>query len=546
MTDRFDLESLMRSVKAVIGDRPWSTAIGQLGTLVAEHAATADAAAAFELYYAHWRSMPGTDPRRPGFAGHLLQLVPLMRQSGPCCTLEQAQELAAAARTVPDPQWQAHITGVLALVVVHDAAATNADPELLEKAVEDLGAASRLLPATDGTTATTATAFRIGRAVARAEHARLRGGEGELDVSIEELTAARRGLTDRPDDQAYLTCYIACLRVGRAYLGRDEEAVHRYIREQEIALARLPRHHPGRDSAESWLAANRTMLRSLTFQRTGQSWPGPRPRLDARKRPDPTDPHALVQTAVEMIAGAGDDGDREATAEAIGLLREALEQCEEGGEHWMRCAAQLATAHLIQSGLVRWEPKPLSHLSPAGREIIAHTDRAISLLRRVRRLAEGPAHPMWTGVGCLLANALRSRSMMMPQFRTAAAARLGKESREIGLAALSGLAWNVLLQSGTGHAMEAGSRAMEETCLDVARWCVLDGELEDAVLALDSGRALMLHAAQVSATGCSRLPPSPRSPGRCGPSAPTRSSTWCRRGNWCCRRGGAGRFPAPR
>ncbi|MFJ6065230.1 CHAT domain-containing protein [Streptomyces tendae] len=500
MADRFDLESLMRSVKAVIGDRPWSTAIGQLGTLVAEHAATADAAAAFELYYAHWRSMPGTDPRRPGFAGYLLQLVPLMRQSGPCCTLEQAQELAAAARTVRDPQWQAHITGVLALVVVHDTAATNADPELLEKAVEDLGAASSLLPATDGATAATATAFRIGRAVARAEHARLRGGEGELDVSIEELTAARRDLNVRPDDQAYLTCYIACLRAGRAYLGRDEEAVDRYIREQEIALARLPRHHPGRGSAESWLAANRTMLRNLVFQRTGQSWPGPRPRLDARKRPDPADPYALVQTAVEMIAGAADDGDREVMAEAIGLLREALEQCEEGGEHWMRCAAQLATAHLMHSGLVRWEPKPLSHLSPAGREIIAHTDRAISLLRRVRRLAEGPAHPMWTGVGCLLANALRSRSMMMPQFRTAAAARLGKESREIGLAALSGLAWNVLLQSGTGHAMEAGSRAMEETCLDVARWCVLDGELEDAVVALDSGRALMLHAAQVSAT----------------------------------------------
>ncbi|WP_443033923.1 CHAT domain-containing protein [Streptomyces sp. AD681] len=138
MTDRFDLESLMRSVKAVTGDRPWSTAIGQLGTLVAEHAATADAAAAFELYYAHWRSMPGTDPRRPGFAGYLLQLVPLMRQSGPCCTLEQAQELAAAARTVRDPQWQAYITGALALVVVNDTAATNTDPELLEKAVEDV------------------------------------------------------------------------------------------------------------------------------------------------------------------------------------------------------------------------------------------------------------------------------------------------------------------------------------------------------------------------------------------------------------------------
>lgn len=500
MPDPLDLESLVRSVKAVIGDRAWITATERLSAMVAEHAGTADAAAAFDLYYAHWRSMPATDPRHPAFAGYLLQLVPLMRQSGPCCTHEQAQELAAAARTRRDPEWQAFIKGVLALVVLQDATATHTDPGLLQQAVEDLESASGLLPAMDGTPDATATGFVIGRAVARAEHARLRGGEGELDVAIEELAAARRGLADRPDDQVYLTCYIACLRAGRAYLGRDEEALARYIREQEIALARLPRHHPGRDSAESWLATDRLKLRSLIADRTGEPWPGSRPRLGAHKRPDPTDPYALVQAALEVIPGAAYDENPEAMAEAIGLLQEALEQCEEDGEHWMRCAAQLATAHLLRAGLIRWEPKPLSHLSPAGRRIIAHIDQAISLLRRVRRTAEGPAHPLWTGVGRLLADALRLRSMMMPQARSAAAARLWKESREIGLAALSGLAWNVILQSGTGHAMEAGSRAMEEHCLDIARWCVVDGELDTAVRALDSGRALMLHAAQVSAT----------------------------------------------
>ncbi|MEU3412035.1 CHAT domain-containing protein [Streptomyces sp. NPDC006658] len=500
MPDPFDLESLVRSVKAVIGDRAWSTATERLGAMVAQHSGTADAAAAFDLHYAHWRSMPATDPRRPAFAGYLLQLVPLMRQSGPCCTYEQAKELAAAARTAPDPEWQAFIKGVLALVVLHDTTATLTDPGLLEKAVEELDSASRLLPAMDEMPDATTTGFAIGRAVARADHARLRGGEGELEKAIEELNAARRALADRPDDQAYLTCYIACLRAGRAHLRKDEEALARYVREQEIALARLPRHHPARDSAESWLATNRFKLRDLIADRTDGPWPGPRPRHGAHKRPDTTDPYALVQAALEVIAAAAYDEDPEAMAEAIGLLQEALERCEEDDEHWVRCAAQLATAHLLRAGLIRWEPKPLSHLSPAGRQIIAHIDQAISLLRRVRRTAEGPAHPIWTGVGRLLADALRLRSMMMPQFRSAAAARLWKESRDIGLAALSGLAWSVILQSGTEHAMEAGNRAMEEYCLDIARWCVVDGELDAAVRALDSGRALMLHAAQVSAT----------------------------------------------
>ncbi|MFE7127054.1 CHAT domain-containing protein [Streptomyces sp. NPDC057617] len=500
MADRFDLESLMRSVKTVTGDRAWSTATARLSAMVAEHAGTPDAAAAFDLYYAHWRRMPATDPRHPAFAGYLLQLVPLMRQSGPCCTYEQAKELAAAARTVRDPHWQAVITGVLALVVLQDPTATLTDPRLLEKVVKDLDSASRLLPAGDD--ATTATAIGIGRAVARAEHARLRGGEAELDAAIEELTAARQGLADRPDDQAYLTCHIACLRAGRAYLGMDEDAMARYVREQEIALARVPRRHPGRDSAESWLAIDRIKLRNLIAERTGEPWPGPRPRRGAHERPDPADRYALVRAAVEVLGGAAYDEDQEAMAKAIGLFREALAQCGEGDEHWVRCATQLATAHLMQSGLIPWEPKPLSHLSRAGRQIIAHIDQAISLLRRARRAAEGPAHPLWISIGRLLADALRSRSMMLPQIR---GARLRKESREVGLAALSGLAWSVILQSGTSHAMEAGNKAMEEHCLDIARWCIADGELDGAVRALDSGRALLLHAAQVSATVPSML-----------------------------------------
>ncbi|MCA1219545.1 hypothetical protein, partial [Streptomyces sp. 8L] len=278
MPDSLDIEPLMRSIRSVVGDRAWSTATARLSAMVAEYAGTADAAAAFDVYYAHWRNMPATGPRRPAYAGYLLQLVPLMRQSGTCCTSEQAEELAAAALTAGDPAWQALITGVRALVLLQDHGTVWRDPALLERVVEDLDSASGLLPqGADGTA--TATGFRIGRAVARAEHARLRGGEAELDTAIGELAACRRAFADRPDDQAYLTCFIACLRAGRAHLGRDEDAMAGYIREHEIALARLPRHHPGRDSAEQWLAADRLKLRSLVSERTGELWPsqGPEP-----------------------------------------------------------------------------------------------------------------------------------------------------------------------------------------------------------------------------------------------------------------------------
>ncbi|MEU0673249.1 CHAT domain-containing protein [Streptomyces sp. NPDC006172] len=497
MPDRYDLDSLVRSVAEATGGRTWSTETAPLCAMIAEHAGTDDAAAAFDVYYAHWRSMPADDPRRPAFAGHLLQLVTLMRQSGPCCAYEQATELAAAALTVREPRWQALVTGVVGLLELQDTRALL-DPERLERAERDLDAASRLLPA--GQDADTATTLVIGRAVARAEHARLRGGVAEIDLAVDELTAARRKLADRPDDQAYLTCYLSCLRAERAHFDRDEAAMARHLREEELALARLPRRHPGRESAESWLATDTLRLRSLIAQRTGEHEPGPRPGRAARRRPDPTDHYALVHAAAELLREAVYHDDLEAMTETVGMLRDALALCAEGDDHWVRCATMLASVHLLQAGLHPVSPKPFSHLSRTGRQITGHIDEAVALLRAAWRAAEGPAHPLWTFIGHMLADALRSRSMMLPQIRAAAGARLWKESREVALAALSGLAWSVILQSGTGHAMGAGSGAMEDHCLDIARWCVADGELDDAVRALDSGRGLVLHAAQVSAT----------------------------------------------
>ncbi|WP_255953750.1 CHAT domain-containing protein [Streptomyces odontomachi] len=494
MPDRHDLELLMRSLKSVVGDGPWTTATNRLSAMVAAHAGTADAAAAFDVYFAQWRTMPDSDPRRPTFAGYLLQLVPLMRRSGSCCTYEQAVELAASALTVQDPEWQATIIGVRSLAMLEDPV-TQRDPELLKKIMEDLDTVAGRLP--EGSTA---GGFGVARAVVLVEYARLRGGEAELEAAIDELVTARRGMAHRPDEQAYLTCHIACLRAGRAYLAMDADAMARHVRAEELALARLPRRHPGRASAEGWLAVDRIKLRGLITERRGKTSPEPRPGRDAHKPAHRSDHHELVLAAIEILETAEAGENPETVGRAAGLLREAMAQCDEGDELWVRCAAQLAMALLLQSSLVAWEPKPLSHLSRAGRQITAQTNEAISLLRQAFRATEGPAHPLWLSIGHALADALRSRSMMLPLFRTGTAMQMWKESREVALDALSGLAWSALLQSGPRHGMEAGSRAMEDHCLDIALWCIEDNELDDAVRALDSGRALVLHSAQVHAT----------------------------------------------
>ncbi|MFF5289933.1 CHAT domain-containing protein [Paractinoplanes globisporus] len=108
-------------------------------------------------------------------------------------------------------------------------------------------------------------------------------------------------------------------------------------------------------------------------------------------------------------------------------------------------------------------------------------------------MAAGPHHPRWTAFALSRGEALR---------------QLGEgdraESRRWGLDGLRGLAWRVLLQSGTDDAVtvaaEAGAVARR-----VAGWCQADGALDDMVAALDAGRGLVLYAATASRTIAERL-----------------------------------------
>jgi hypothetical protein len=73
-----------------------------------------------------------------------------------------------------------------------------------------------------------------------------------------------------------------------------------------------------------------------------------------------------------------------------------------------------------------------------------------------------------------------------------------RRSRSIGRSLLHAHAEAVLLQSGLPHGV-AAARAAGADALRLADWCLADGKAEDAIEALELGRALVLRAATVAA-----------------------------------------------
>ncbi|MEV5548588.1 hypothetical protein AB0L35_21095 [Streptomyces sp. NPDC052309] len=188
-----------------------------------------------------------------------------------------------------------------------------------------------------------------------------------------------------------------------------------------------------------------------------------------------------------LLGQALPSGDVRGAVEAMELLAEATDLLGPDDQRWLMYAGTLGSAHLSLTGL--------PGLPDAERP--AHLEQGISWLVHAHRLADGPANPLWGGLGTMLAWAYRLRGDWLHD--PAAARRNRDEARRVGLRALTGVTWSVLLQSGTPHAAEAGREAADHA-LDVARWCLADGAYEDAVRALDAGRGLLLHAATVAAT----------------------------------------------
>jgi tetratricopeptide (TPR) repeat protein len=122
----------------------------------------------------------------------------------------------------------------------------------------------------------------------------------------------------------------------------------------------------------------------------------------------------------------------------------------------------------------------------------ADLDTAVARLSSAQAaLAGQPGNPYWPRLRGLLASAYRMRGEHA-------------RGRSIGLEGLRGWSWEVLLQSGSAHAVSVARFAAGQAA-EVAASCLADNAIEDAVQALELGRGLTLHAATVSASVPRRL-----------------------------------------
>ncbi|MDG4765910.1 CHAT domain-containing protein [Solwaraspora sp. WMMD406] len=113
-------------------------------------------------------------------------------------------------------------------------------------------------------------------------------------------------------------------------------------------------------------------------------------------------------------------------------------------------------------------------------------DQAVQAARTAAEAAGGPANIHWRAATRRLAALLRTRDGGRGADR--------RQARELHLASLRGDAWQVMLQSGSAHAVRAaGSAAAAAT--RTAALCVRDRAFDDAVRALDAGRGLVVYAA---------------------------------------------------
>jgi tetratricopeptide (TPR) repeat protein len=119
--------------------------------------------------------------------------------------------------------------------------------------------------------------------------------------------------------------------------------------------------------------------------------------------------------------------------------------------------------------------------------------RAAEWFARTVEIAGGPQHPIWATVALGHGEALRRTTRPDPG-----------RTRALGLSALRGFAWQVLLQSGTDDAVTVAAQA-SAAAMQVAQWCREDGAHDDLVAALDAGRGLVLQAATASRTIADRL-----------------------------------------
>ncbi|MER6349177.1 CHAT domain-containing protein [Streptomyces sp. NPDC001595] len=345
-------------------------------------------------------------------------------------------------------------------------------------------------------TATADDALRGSREVCRIAAlsflAQVRGTQDALARAAAELAAVRADPSVTAYTRLYAAVQHALIGARRAFAVSDGTGLAVAAEELRHAMDRLPTDDAMRSKVVPLLDALTSAQQFLA--------PGVPPRSPSR--PADIDPERVRRESAplpprdraEALGTAGlahglrvlREPDPGRLDDAIALLREALalDPADAGGNR-VRFAHTLSTL--------------LLHRHRADRDA-AHLDEAVRWSEEVVRLAAHPGHFGWAPSAMQLAEAYRSTSTARPAARAEYQAR----SRAAGLRALRGHAWQVLLQSRAQHTAEALTLSASHA-LQVARWCIADGRLDEAVQALDAGRGLVLHAASAVGTVPQRL-----------------------------------------
>ncbi|MFJ1614393.1 CHAT domain-containing protein [Streptomyces sp. NPDC088251] len=349
----------------------------------------------------------------------------------------------------------------------------------------------------------------------------------DLDASIRHLTAAFR---QTPADNVNRIVYLQNLSLAlyQRYLAggdlQDLQTAHRYLHEVNTALdngasvasADLRVVERDRPALEQGLAQLQFMV-ALTFRNKEGMAAAVAAMRRLRDSLAPDDPLRLPVEAdygLLLLIHSYNGGTPQDRVDGLLLMIETVEALPE--EHQERPRLLLRTAGaLLMTSYVPYNPsgiegaermlrEALALVSPDSQEglrsnamyatlllvrfrhagVPADADLAVDVARAAReRIRDRAPSPVSTLLGNVLADALRARS----------APGDGAAARRAGIAALREAATVVLLQAAAESALQM-ARTAADRALQIARWCLADGDLGGAVEALELGRGQVLHA----------------------------------------------------
>jgi tetratricopeptide (TPR) repeat protein len=335
---------------------------------------------------------------------------------------------------------------------------------------------------------------------------------GHRDGGLEPLVRGIGGTDTDPDFQAHLWQLVPVVLIGRALRSGDRRTLRTAVNQLLTATDDPDFRMLGElvdlmDRAQHGDAAVAADVRRLAAHLRES-----RPSLVVRQAVVPM--LSMLEQAFDGLDGRPWDLDRTplvpvkglAAVETVGAALSALVGpiTTATVRHDVPALRECATRVVEVAALVRDEPTMrliIAGLGGLAELEVARNDpgdraaarRAAAWWQESASIAGGPQHPLWSRIAMCQGEALRlagdpDRSL----------------SRRLGLSALRGFVWQVLLQSGTDDAVSVAVDACA-AATTVANWCRADGADSDLVTALDAGRGLVLHAASTSRTVADQL-----------------------------------------